>query len=199
MKKKGLLVTIEGIDGTGKSTQACLLLKLLKKKGVDCVQSREPTMGQWGRKIRENAMHKNSHLSAEEELELFVKDRKEHVQELILPSLEEGKVVILDRYYFSSIAYQGARGIDISLIRSRNEAFAPKPDVCFLLTLPPEVAWERISQREKDLDSFEKRENLLQYHQIFSELREDCIIRIDGSCSAEKIHEKIFDSLKKYF
>ena len=91
----GFFVVIEGIDGAGKSTQAKLLGERLTARGQKVVLSREPTMGQWGKRLRESAQ--TGRLSIEEEVELFLKDRREHVNELILPRLREGCVVIVDR------------------------------------------------------------------------------------------------------
>src|SRR5690606_29927239 len=108
MMPRGLFIVLEGIDGTGKSTQAVRLGEWFSRAGHEVLISREPTDGPWGRKLRESAA--TGRLSADEELECFLEDRRQHVRELIEPALREGKVVILDRYYFSTMAYQGARG-----------------------------------------------------------------------------------------
>ena len=117
----GFLVVIEGIDGAGKSTQARVLGEQLTARGHRVVLTREPTMGKWGKLLRESA--ETGRLSIEEEVEMFLKDRREHVEELILPRLREGCVVIVDRYYFSTAAYQGARGVDPQELLRRNEEF----------------------------------------------------------------------------
>src|SRR6266550_1777 len=106
----GFLLVLEGIDGAGKSTLLHKLAEYCAGRGLAVVVSKEPTDGPWGRKLRESAQ--SGRLSLEEELELFLKDRAEHVKGLILPALSEGKVVLLDRYYLSTAAYQGARGAD---------------------------------------------------------------------------------------
>jgi dTMP kinase len=102
----GFLLVIEGVDGAGKSTVVQKLLEHCRERAIPCVASKEPTDGAWGRRLRESAQ--SGRLSLEEELELFLKDRAEHVEQLIRPALEAGKVVILDRYYLSTAAYQGA-------------------------------------------------------------------------------------------
>ena len=106
----GLLIVIEGIDGTGKSTHARRLAEWMEMKGRHPVVSREPTDRPWGRKLRDSAA--SGRLSPQEELDCFLRDRSQHVEELIAPSLAAGRDVILDRYYFSTMAYQGARGFD---------------------------------------------------------------------------------------
>ena len=105
-----MLIVFEGIDGTGKSTQVRLLAQALEERGLTVVTSREPTDGPFGQKLRLSMI--TGRLSPEEELALFHEDRRDHVEHLILPALEAGKVVILDRYFFSTMAYQGARGFD---------------------------------------------------------------------------------------
>ncbi len=120
--KKGCLVSIEGIDGAGKSTQIRLLDEWLRRSGIDAVILKEPTDGVYGRQIRQNAAaHKP--VSPEEEMRLFMLDRREDVRHNILPALVAGKLVIMDRYYLSNIAYQGARGLDPAKIEARTSIF----------------------------------------------------------------------------
>ena len=91
---KGLLVVIDGIDGAGKTTQANLLFQAFQNSNINAILSKEPTDGKWGRTIRISAL--NGRLPLEEELDFFIKDREEHVETLIRPSLEKGEIVILD-------------------------------------------------------------------------------------------------------
>ena len=140
--KRGLLIAFEGIDGTGKSTQLPLLADWLRGQGCAVVETREPTDGPYGREIR--ALYRDrSRVSRERELELFVLDRRQHVTECILPALEQGRIVLTDRYYFSTAAYQGAGGSDPAAIFAAN-AFAPEPDLVLLLTLPVAAGVARI-------------------------------------------------------
>src|SRR5207248_1337424 len=117
----GFFVVIEGIDGCGKTTQAELLAKYCSENNLAHVLSKEPTKGKYGTSIRESAAR--GRLSVEEEIDLLLKDRAEHVKNVINPALRAGKIVILDRYYFSMAAYQGAGGIDPDSILTENEAF----------------------------------------------------------------------------
>ena len=179
---QGLFIVIEGIDGTGKSTQSKRLAEWFRSRGREVVLSREPTDGPWGKKLRESAT--TGRLSAEEELECFLNDRREHVEMSIKPALAEGKVVILDRYYFSTMAYQGARGFDPVEIRRRNEAFAPQPDLLLILDLSVESAHGRIGARGDTANEFEQRDTLTRCREIFLSLRDEpfaCVIDAEPS------------------
>lgn len=189
-KSQGKLIVIEGIDGTGKSTQATMLAEALRKEGHEVVQSFEPTNGPWGRKLRESAT--TGRLSIEDELDYFLKDRLQHVDELIQPTVERGGIVVLDRYYFSSMAYQGARGIDPSEIRQKNETFAPKPDLLLILDLPVDVALKRIGVRDGEANEFEKRESLQFCRDLFLSLKDEPFAHvIDTDTSIEDVHQRV--------
>ncbi|WP_035614343.1 dTMP kinase [Haloferula sp. BvORR071] len=176
MKQAGLFIVLEGIDGTGKSTQTQLLAEWFRTQGREVVASREPTDGPWGRQIRATAA--TGRLSPDEELELFLKDRRQHVEELISPALAAGKVVILDRYYFSTMAYQGSRGFDPLAIRAKNEAFAPKPDLLMILDLDVDTALSRIGARGDTANEFEKRDSLARCREIFLALKEEPFVHV---------------------
>jgi len=173
---EGLFIVIEGIDGTGKSTQAKRLGEWFTAQGREVVLSREPTAGPWGKKVRESG--DSGRLPAEVELEYFLKDRRQHVEELIAPSLAAGKVVILDRYYFSTMAYQGARGFDPAEIRHKNEAFAPVPDLLLIMDLDVDSALGRIGARGDTANEFEKRENLERCREIFLSLQHESFVQL---------------------
>lgn len=185
-----MFIVLEGIDGTGKSTQSQMLADWLTKQGHDVIKSREPTDGPWGKKLRESAT--TGRLSPDEEVDYFIKDRQEHVKEMIQPALDAGKVVILDRYYFSMMAYQGARGFDPSEIRRRNEEFAPKPDHLFILDLDVDTAITRIGGRGDTANEFEKRDSLQKCRDIFLSLKDEPFAHvIDTNQSLEKVQADI--------
>lgn len=188
--KKGVLIVFEGIDGAGKSTQAEILLKKLDELGYSVVYFREPSESKWGREIKRKAKFAGS-LTPEEELELFQKDREENVKTNLKPSLERKEVIILDRYYFSTIAYQGAKGIDPESIRKRNEAFAVRPDLVLILDVAAGQGLERIEDRgQKDM-LFEREEYLVKVRQLFKSLQGDNIYHIDATLSIEHIAKQI--------
>ncbi|MCW1923827.1 dTMP kinase [Luteolibacter arcticus] len=172
----GLFIVLEGIDGTGKSTQAKQLAQWFREQGREVIASREPTDGPWGTKIRATAA--TGRLSPEEELDYFLRDRREHVEQLIAPALAAGKVVILDRYYFSTMAYQGSRGVDPAEIRRLNEAFAPVPDVLFILDLEVETALTRIGGRGDTANEFEKQESLAKCREVFLTLAGEPFVHV---------------------
>ena len=162
---KAKLIVIEGTDGAGKSTLQRGLAALLSAQGITVVQSREPTNGPHGTALRQAALTKR--LAPEQELELLLTDRRAHVDNVIAPALARGEWVILDRYYFSTIAYQGAAGLDLAMLQAVNEAFAPPPDVLLLLDLPVAESLKRIKTRGLESDEFERPSTLKRVREIF--------------------------------
>ncbi len=195
-EKASCLLVIEGIDGSGKSTQVRLLRRRLRQLGVEVAVFREPTRGVWGKKIRAKAK-KEKFLDPQQELELFIRDRQDNVERHILPALTAGKVVILDRYYFSTIAYQGARGIDPAYIRRRNEAFAPRPDAVFILHLPASEGLARIHHRRNKDILFEKKRYLEKVAEIFQGIRGRGIYHLDALQPRSQVHEAIFQKVQR--
>lgn len=183
-RKKGILIAIEGIDGTGKSTQLRLLGDHLRSRGCSVVETFEPTEGPYGRKIRQLFLNRDG-CTLEEELDLFIEDRRQHVNEVIEPAIREGKIVLTDRYYFSTAAYQGAAGVDPEEVFHRND-FAPKPDLVVLLTMPPEIGISRIRElRGEELNDFEQEEQLRQVAALFDSFEDPCIRRIQADAPLE--------------
>lgn len=182
---RGLLVVFEGIDGAGKSTQVRRLTDALRVMGIAVRVDREPTDGPHGKRLRASATL--GRLPAEEELELFILDRREHVTQFIEPGLREGEVVILDRYYFSNAAYQGSRGLDWGEILRRNEAFAPAPDLLLWLDVPIDVSGHRIESRGEGGTEFEKKASLARCREIYSQIRHPSMRRIDAGRTADEV------------
>ncbi|MFN7924945.1 MAG: dTMP kinase [Bryobacteraceae bacterium] len=190
----GVFVVFEGIDGTGKSTQVRMLREALERAGETPVVSREPTDGPWGRKIRESAT--TGRMSLEEELAAFLEDRTEHVNGLILPALHEGRVVILDRYYYSSIAYQGARGGNEREIERIMTQRFPRPDVVLLLDIDPAEAVHRIANQRGEIpNEFERLEGLERSRRIFLGLGDDRIVRIRAGLAPQVVHREVVAAL----
>jgi dTMP kinase len=193
---RGILIAVEGIDGAGKTTQVRKLVAALRTAGETVVASKEPTDGVWGRKIRESAA--SGRMSPDDELHAFIEDRKEHVRNLIRPGLEAGSIVILDRYYFSTLAYQGPRRGDVPAMEATMREIAPEPDIVFLLDLDPLVAISRIAVGRGEVPNhFERADSLTESRRVFLELieRHPCMRRLDATQPPDVLHRDILHRL----
>ena len=192
---KGKLIVIEGIDGSGKSTCAKNLTEKLNSINIKTIYTFEPTHSHYGAKLREGMLSED--LDAEEELLLFVKDRKEHIEYMIKPALEKGYFIILDRYFYSSIAYQGAKGIDINRIINMHKGFIIKPDIVFIFHLPIDIALNRIISKRGIADRFENETYLKKVDKIFHSFNEPFIYHIDTDKDIKIINDELFNILEK--
>ena len=199
--RKGLFISIEGPDGSGKSTQISLLRKYFEERGTDVVLTREPGGTPISEKIREIILDKNNkEMDAMTEALLYASSRAQHVAEVIKPALEAGKIVLCARFIDSSIAYQGyGRGLG-DCVRVINE-YAVRgcmPDVTFLLEMDPKIGKERISADDQDRLEQEK----LEFHKkVFDgymeiEKKFDRIIGIDAARSIEEISADIIKHIE---
>jgi dTMP kinase len=205
---KGLFITFEGIEGCGKSTQAKLLREYLEKKGYSVFLTREPGGPKISEEIRDILLStKNEEMLPETEVLLYMASRSQHTGEWIIPALEKGKMVISDRYYDSTLAYQGAaRKIDIKLIDTITKfaTFEIEPDITFLVDLPAEIGLSRISKKDADrleMESIEFHKKVrVGFIEIAKREKKRYII-VDGTKSVEKIHKEIIrimeDKLRK--
>ena len=160
-----MFITLEGIEGSGKTTQICRLVEFFEGRGIECVATRQPGGTLIGENIRSILLDPaNSALEPLAELLLYMADRAQHINELIRPALKNGKTVVCDRYFDATLVYQGfARGLSIELIRQLHQLLFDdlKPDVTLLLDLPPQVglerAWQQLNngQRSGDESRFE--------------------------------------------
>jgi len=186
---KGILIAIEGIDGAGKTTQVQMISDYYKKEGFQVSRFREPTRGPYGQMIRELAMKGRDHVSAQEEFELFIKDREEDCNLNIGPALDRKELVIMDRYYFSSIAYQGALGLDVKYIQEENEKIAIKPDLVIILDCAVKIGLNRIMDFRNEIPNhFEQEELLEKSREIFNKMHDSNIQIIDSSRNEDEIY-----------
>lgn len=188
-----LFIVFEGIDGSGKTSQARMLAARLAESNIPFLLTAEPSEGAIGRKIRDMTVRQGP----EEETRLFTEDRRDHLEQVILPALNQGRTVICDRYVYSSVAYQGARGIDPNWILAQNRAFAREADVTFLLEVPLDEALRRIrTGRSNSLSPFEVRRELESVDAIYRSLDDPRIVRVDGSLPPERVHAAVIATLR---
>ena len=195
--KQGRLLAFEGLDGCGKSTQVAALARALRNAGHEVLATREPTAGPAGRRIR--ALARSGEIVAPElELRWFVEDRRAHVAAVIHPALESGRLVLTDRYYLSTVAYQGARGLDPVQILRDSEAEFPLPDLALLFEIEPEVALERVGGRGQPLDAaFEQREFLERVAANYRALDRPYLARIDARRPEDAVHAAVVGCVRE--
>jgi dTMP kinase len=200
-KYSGFLFVLEGIDGSGKTCACKELAKRLQSIGYDVVRLREPTAeSQWGKEIR--ARSPAGELSPDEELDLYTKDREWHIANRILPALEKGKIVLMDRYFFASGAYQSTV-LDIhwsEILRiNREDISAPEPDIVFILDVPAEIGLERATRRTGKANlQFEKIDRLITVRKNYLEMIETdsaTFKLIDSTNPLAQVIDEIYDNV----
>jgi dTMP kinase len=190
----GKFIVIEGLDGSGQSTQAGLLRDFLVGKGYQAILTKEPTLdSEAGKKIRKILNQKINTTPAELQ-KLFTKDRKTHLENLIIPSLKQGKIVISDRYFFSTFAYGVSDGLDLDWLIKLNDKFL-LPDLTFILKVRPKICIQRIKKRGNPQTLFEKEKKLAKVWQTYKILpkRFENVKVIEG----EKPIKEVFNQIKK--
>jgi len=195
---KGIFIVLDGLDGSGKSETVRLLHDYLSKNSrYNILMTMEPTDGKYGKEIRSIlASEKNPKINGQKMLDLFIRDREEHLRDTVVPFLNrldnhEANIVICDRYYYSTIAFQATQGLDIKMLIEINKEFL-KPDIAFIMDIKPETALERIKSREKE--KFENIKFMNKLREKFLEMPEllnDNIKIIDASRDADGVFEDI--------
>ena len=186
-----MLVALEGIDGCGKSTQARLLKEALVKRGLAAATFREPGDTEYGRELR-RIFVEGRDTTPREEMRLFLEDRRIDVHTNILPALADGKIVIMDRYYLSSVVYQGALGVDPGEILTANEAIAPRPELTLLLDIPVDVARRRIRAARGVTNTFEEHDYLDEVRAAYlSYCDAKKIVRVDATKLPGPVHREL--------
>ena len=194
----GKFIVFEGLDGSGQTTQTNLLKDFLSKRGYRVLITKEPTLDSQAGKLIRAALDKEKEFSPKELQQLFAEDRKEHVNNVIIPALQTGIWVISDRYFFSSFAFGASDGIDLEWLIKINKEFL-LPDVTFLLQVSPEVCVQRIQTRGKSLQLFEYEEKLKNVWKAYKKVEDrfNVIRIIDGEQSIEKVSENVTSIIQK--
>ncbi len=201
--KKGIFITFEGIEGSGKTTQVKLLAERLKEQGFKVIKTFEPGDTQAGEKIREILLSPSININPLTELMLYFSDRIQHVEEKIRPAINQGIIVICDRFTDSTIAYQGyGRGLSIELIEELNDILLNnfKPDLTILLDLPAEIGLSR-NQKINKRDRFEMEDIAFHnkvrkgYLQIANSEPERFFI-VDATENVSEISQKIYEIVR---
>ncbi len=193
-----LFILFEGIDGSGKSTQARLLFSYCEKKHIPAVLLQEPTGGPWGKKIRE-MLNGSFHADVEHQLELFILDREYDVKTNIIPSIEKGMLVILDRYYYSTAAYQGGKKYSpMQIVDMNRERDFPVPDRVYLIDIDPDTALGRVAARDPGKEEiFEKKQFLERVRENYLHLADESFLVLDGRLTEDELFASILDDLEQ--
>ena len=198
-------ITLEGIEGSGKTSSIKSITNLLDDKGISYVVTREPGGSTIGSELRSILLDPQTNISSEVELMLMLADRKDHVEQVILPNLKEGNWVISDRFMDSSFAYQGGgRKLDKKMIDSFSKNLSlPIPDLTLLFDVPVEISLSRVKARG-ELDRFEQEE--IDFHnrirEVYLELAEQNVNRIqiiDSSQAIEDMLKSVEEKINNLF
>lgn len=192
--KKGILVSVEGIDGSGKSTLTQKLFSLLQGEQLPVFLTREPGATQLGKELRTVVQEKKFPVCSKAEYLIFAADRAQHFDEIIIPYLHENKLILSDRMADSSLVYQGyGRGLNMGIIETVNRwvMHGIQPNITFYVRVTPKTALERITKRATARSAFEQEtfeffQQLVEGFDALFKNRQNCVI-LDGEQSQEKI------------
>ena len=189
MKNKGVFICIEGLDGSGKTTHAHRIVRNLQKNGIDAVYTTEPSTGDLGKFIRSSAvLEGKKRVPRVVEALLFALDRVEHLEKDVKPALEEGKIVISDRCVYSSLAYQGAAGLDLTWIEEINRMALPA-DLAIYIDVPPEVVVKRIRRKKSVMETLDTQRKVQEVYMKY--VTNGQLVAVDGDKRKDSVTESI--------
>jgi len=188
MAKRGAFICIEGIDASGKTTQAKILVRKLRRKGLDAAYTTEPSRGKVGTFIRRYILDREKRVPTTLEALLFAADRVDHLENEVKPALEKGRIVVCDRYVYSSIAYQGAAGLSLDWIQCINQ-FALVPDLAVFLDVSPEIVLKRLKRNKTVMET---NANLQKVREVYLKIvRDGKMITLEGDKPIEEVAKDI--------
>ena len=194
MVAKGVFICVEGLDGCGKTTQAKLLVRRLRRT-CDAVYTAEPSGGKIGRFIKKHWLHGDKRGSGVVEALLFAADRFDHVENTVLPALKKGQIVVSDRYFYSSLAYQGATGLELEWIEKINE-HAVRPDLAIFIDAEPETVVRRLKPKKSVMENLETQRKVREVYMKFVEKGE--LIQVDGNKSKSEVAAELAAVVQKF-
>jgi dTMP kinase len=194
VNKKGAFICIEGLDGCGKTTQAKLLVEKLRKSH-NAVYTAEPSSGKIGTFIKKSCLYGEKRLSSAIEALLFAADRLEHVENEVLPALSQGRLVVSDRYVYSSLAYQGAVGLSLEWIERINE-HALHPDFAIFIDVDPQTVIQRLKPKKSVMENLGTQRRVRQMYLTYVEKGD--LFRIDGNKPKKEVAEDLSVAVLKF-
>jgi dTMP kinase len=193
--KKGIFICIEGLDGSGKTTHAHRLVRNLRQRGFDAVYTTEPSRGKLGTFIRRTILEGKNRIPRVVEALLFAVDRVEHFEKDVKPALKEGKIVVSDRCVYSSLAYQGAAGLDLKWIEEINR-FALPPDLALYIDVPPEVVVKRIRRKKSVMERLETQEKVQEVYMKYT--GNGKLVPLDGNRKKSEVEQNLLSVVLEF-
>jgi len=198
MEKQGIFICVEGLDASGKTTHAHKLVRSLLERGYEALYTTEPSSGQIGKFVRTYILQRQKRIPTIVEALLFAVDRADHVERTIRPAIKEGKIVVSDRYVYSSLAYQGAMGLNLDWIEEINR-FAISPDLAIYIDIPSEVVIKRLKRKKSVMENLQTQRKVREvYLRLVKDRR---LVLIDANRAKQEVAKDILstvlDFLKK--
>ena len=194
MRRKGIFLVIEGLDGSGKTTQATILARRLSQSH-NAMLTAEPSRGKIGTFIRNRILYGEKRPPTDVEALLFAADRIEHVENEIKPALAQGQLVISDRYVYSSLAYQGAAGLSLEWIEKVNE-HALKPDLAVFIDVDPKTVMRRLKPRKSVMENLETQQKVRDVYLKF--VAKGKLVRLDGNRAKNEVADALSKIVLKF-
>jgi len=200
MEKQGAFICVEGLDASGKTTHAHRLVRSLLERGYPALYTTEPSSGQIGKFVRAYILERRRRIPTIVEALLFAVDRVDHIERTIRPATKEGKIVVSDRYLYSSLAYQGAAGLSLDWIEEINR-FVISPDLAIYIDVPPEIVLSRLKRKKSVMENLHTQRKV---REVYGRLVKDGrLVLIDGNRAKHEVASDVLSTvlnfLKKRF